>query len=70
MKRPHVRDVANVAVEKSDPARRVQRFEDEATAGAQLHEGELEEAQQISGLKVFDHLRREDAAQRCVGEAR
>ena len=70
VQRPDVRDVADVAVEERDPARRVQRLEDHAAAGAELVEGELEELQQVSGLQVLDHLRGEDAAERCVGERR
>ena len=70
MQRPHVRDVADVAVEERDPARRVQRLEDDPAAGPQLVEGELEEPQQVAGLQVLDDLRGEDAAERRVRQRR
>ena len=65
-----MRDVADVAVEKRHPARRIERLEHHAATGADLVEGELEKSKKISGLQVLDHLRCEEAAERCIGEGR
>src|SRR6478609_3767564 len=70
MERPHMRDVADEALEECDPARRVQRFENDSPARPYLVKRQLEEAQEILRLEVFDHLRGEDAAERGIFESR
>jgi hypothetical protein len=69
MERPHVRDVANEAVEKRGPARRVQRLEHDRRARLQFVRRQLEKAEQVARLQVLDDLRREQAADRRVGLA-
>ena len=65
--RPHVRDVANVALEEREPAGRIDGLEDDRRAGAQLVERGVEQRRQIAGLEMFDDLRGEEAAERSVG---
>src|SRR5207237_5053298 len=69
MERPHVRDVADEALEECHPARRVQRFKDDGSAGTKLVVGKLENPEEIGWLKVLDHLRSEQAAKRSVRHA-
>ncbi len=61
-------DVADEAVEERGPAGRVERFEHDRRARPQFVERELEEPQQIPGLEVLHHLRREEPAERRVGQ--
>ena len=65
-----MRDVADVAVEERDPARGIQRFEDDPAAGTDLVKGELEELKEVAGLQVLDDLRCEEAAERRIGSRR
>ena len=58
MERPHVSDVADVALEKRDPARGVDRLEHDNPARAHLREGRVEQADEIVRLAVLDHLQR------------
>src|SRR6476646_3157986 len=66
VQRPDVRDVADVAFEECDPARRVQRFEDDPAARPELVEGELEKGEEVAWLQVFDDLRGEQPAKGFV----
>ena len=63
---PHVRQVADVALEERRPARGIDRLEHDPRARPQRVEGGLERAHQVLGLEMLDHLRREEAAERSV----
>ena len=67
---PDVREVADVAAEKREPARRVDRFEHDRRARPQLLCRGIEQAHQVGRLEVLDHLRGDDAAERFVGQRR
>ena len=66
MDRPDVRDIADVAFEKREPARRVDGLENHRRPRAQLVESGVEESSEIARLEVFDHLGREQSTQRTV----
>ena len=70
VQRPDVCDVADVAFEECDPARRVERFEDDPAARPELVEGELEEGEEVAGLQVLDDLRGEQPAKGFVRQQR
>ena len=63
MDRPHVRDVANVALEERDPAGWIDRLEHDAPARANLVERKGEQLVQILRLEVLDDLDRDQPAQ-------
>ena len=69
MQRPDVRDVPDEALEKSDPAGGVERFEDERCSGTQGVMRELEKPEKIAGLEMLDDLRREQTPERSIGHA-
>ena len=68
MQRPHVRDVAHVALEEGEPAGHVDGLQRQHAAGAQHLAGPLQETHQVVRLEVLHDLRREDAAEALVLE--
>ena len=56
VERPHVREVADVALEERHPARGVDCLEHDLRAGPQLVVRGLEEPREVAGLEVLDHL--------------
>ena len=68
MNRLDVREVADVAAEERQPARRVDGFDDDRRAGPELLKGGAEEPRQIGRRQMFHDLRGHQAAQRSVGK--
>src|SRR5262245_12752471 len=69
MERLPVRDVADVALEERHPARRVDCFENERSAGLEFVVRGFEETNQVSGFEVFDDLNGDETAQTGVALA-
>src|SRR5205814_10123633 len=64
MHRAYVREIAEVAAEKGEPAGRVDRLEHDRRARTQLLERGREQANEIRRLEMLDDLRREQPAKR------
>ena len=69
VQRPHVRDVADVALEERDPARGVQRLEHQRPPGRSLWPASSRNCSRYAGLQVLDDLRGENPAERRVRRA-
>ena len=69
MYRTHMGEIADVAAEEGEPARRIDGLDHDRRAGAQLPRGGIKQAQQIRRLEMLDHLRGNHAADRLVGAA-
>ena len=59
----HVREIADEAFEERNPACRVDRFEDDASAGTDLVERETQHLRQIGGLEMLDNLHSDQPAE-------
>ena len=69
MHRPHVGQVADVAVEERAPAGRVDGLEHDRRAGPHASAASFEAPHQVVGLQVLDHLGGDEAAE-AVGVGR
>ena len=65
--RADVREIADVAAEKREPAARIDRLDHDRRAGAHLPRSSIKQAQQVRRLEMFHHLRGNQAANRLVG---
>jgi len=67
MQRSHVREIADVTLEKRHPARRVDRLEHEVRTRPELVERRLQQAHQVVRLQMLHDLHGQQPAQRLVG---